>query len=158
MPQGRLHFINGNANVFVKSDLTLGGDSQINPQQKSNINVFYSGTSSVSIEGNQKFYGNLFVKNADVKITASGDLLIFGKNNLELSGSTDSIDRLLLAPYSKVTQSGSGKVYGNIIANDYKISGGAQVFAPRNTSTSPNVPPPTTVEPAKLDLNRKPEL
>lgn len=53
----------------------------------------------------------------------------------------------------KVTQSGSGKVYGNIIANDYKIIGGAQVFAPRNTSTSPNVPPPTTVEPAKLDLN-----
>lgn len=157
MPQGRLHFINGNANVFVKSNLTLGGGSQINLEQKSNVNVFYSGTSNVAIEGNQKFYGNLFVKNADVKITASGDLkgdlLIFGKNNLELSGNTDSIDRLLLAPYSKVTQSGSGKVYGNIIANDYKISGGAQVFAPRNTSTSPNVPPPTTVEPAKLDLN-----
>lgn len=157
IPQGRLHFINGNANLFVKSNLALGGGSQINPEQKSNVNVFYSGTSNVAIEGNQKFYGNLFVKNADVKITASGDLkgdlLIFGKNNLELSGNTDSIDRLLLAPDSKVTQSGSGKVYGNIIANDYKISGGAQVFAPRNTSTSPNVPPPTTVEPAKLDLN-----
>lgn len=157
IPQGRLHFINGNANLFVKSNLALGGGSQINPEQKSNVNVFYSGTSNVAIEGDQKFYGNLFVKNADVKITASGDLkgdlLIFGENNLELSGNTDSIDRLLLAPYSKVTQSGSGKVYGNIIANDYKISGGAQVFAPRNTSTSPNVPPPTTVEPAKLDLN-----
>lgn len=85
---------------------------------------------TISIGGAQKIYGSVYAEDADINITAGsgflGNILTGGKK-VTFSGGTSTVTQMVFAPEAYVSMEGSATVYGPIVANAFKMVGGAKV-------------------------------
>lgn len=158
---------NGKLNIHVLNSLTIGNGS-INANGKvSDVNIYYSGISPITIAGGVNVNTNLYVKNADLTLTAGGrvkgDVFVFGQNQITLSGGSSSSEQLFLAPNSDMTVTAGAKINGNVIAKNYTFDGGTTISPPLkdvpyepnpSTNPEPDESNPGTEEPDNIeDLN-----
>src|SRR5699024_9519068 len=116
---------NGTLNLYIRDEFNLShGEININGSSK-NLNIFYTGSKAFFLSGAQKIYGSLYVKNADINLTASGGIMgnIFsGGNSIILNGHASATSKIVFAPKAKVELSNSGKIKGRIISMLFTMS------------------------------------
>lgn len=119
----------GTVNIFVLENFTIGGDSIINTDANSDqLNLFYMGDSSISLDGAQKLNGNLLIKKADVTYSGSGNIngaTITGGKLVDIKGGSIN-NTLIIAPSdnSEIRISGSGTVRGALVTSYLNMTGG----------------------------------
>ncbi len=136
----------GLLNLYVKDNITITAGSKFNHINSSDDEelrntaeklMVYIGPSSgpskkkFSLTGDTNFNGSIFAYDADLELGASGNVMgnIFTLGNkVDISGGSSSNSLVLYAPNAHVEVGGSGKFFGPIIANTFKISGGGSVI------------------------------
>lgn len=135
----------GLLNLYVRGYFGLGGGSSFNyttsndyddiKETAEKLAIYIDDTASfpdntLTLGGHCNLYGSVFAKDANLDFGNSyrvvGNVYTLG-DSVKLSGNTDANAHLIYAPYAHVEVSGSGKAYGPIIANTFKISGGGLV-------------------------------
>lgn len=147
IPQGKIELQgNGTLKVYLRNNISLGAGSVINPpasNQEEDIKeaverlAFYiKGTEdpstykSIVLSGSQKIYGSLYAEDGNIDITAGSGFqgnIVTGGASVKFSEGTSTITQMVFAPDATVEMSGRGTVYGPIVANTFKMSGGAYV-------------------------------
>jgi len=131
----------GKLELYVDNTLNikgyLNGDSntQGNPAQ---VMLYYGGTDKLTFLGETQLYGTLWIKSADLKLTASGAVkgnIITGGNNVELTGGGSTVVQALYAPNASVSLAGGPDTFkGALVAKTFESDGNAGVtFRPLST-------------------------
>ncbi|WP_146548134.1 PilX N-terminal domain-containing pilus assembly protein [Rummeliibacillus suwonensis] len=144
----------GTLNLYVKDQMNFAYGSINSNGNSSQANIYYGGSDKLTIASNINLMSSLHVKNADLTLTAGsqvkGNIYVYGNNNVEVSGGSNDVEQLFLAPNSNFIQSGGGTINGNIVAKAYTNSGGATVNPPTKTdqpgTTNPGGGSTTTIE------------
>lgn len=147
MFNGFINVQNGKLNMHVLNTLTIGNGAINANGNISDVNIYYSGISPITIAGGVDINSSLYVKNSDLTLTAggrvNGDVFVFGQNKITLSGGASSSEQLFLAPKSDMTVTGGAKINGNVIANNYTFDGGTTISPPlKDVPYEPDTPPP----------------
>ncbi len=138
--QGFINVVgSGNVKIFINNFTSLKGG--INKDGNSeNVQIYYNGKSQMKIDGATEICGSLYIKQADFDLTAGGSIkgnLVSGGEVISISGGTFVQEGMIYAPNAYVNMTGSGSVYGTVIANEFYMSGGARVeFKPEYIDTS----------------------
>ncbi len=122
---------NGRLILYVDSTFIFGGAATINNNGSTEaLILYYAGSNTVNFIGNERFFGNVFVKEADLVIGGSAGItgnILTGGENVEINGAADAYTRLLYAPNAHVKMTGSSKLRGLIIANTFDGGSGNRV-------------------------------
>jgi len=118
--------------LYVEDSFTLTGSSTINGNGNSaDTHMYYSGAETVSVKGNTKFVGSMYVEQADMDIGGSNGItghIISGGTSIDIDGAAQADVRMLYAPNAHVQLGGSGVIRGAVVSNQFTASGAAQVF------------------------------
>tara|TARA_R100001143_G_C3361345_1_gene136878 strand:- start:54613 stop:55920 length:1308 start_codon:yes stop_codon:yes gene_type:complete len=130
--QGHVHLTgSGSLTIVIEDNFTISGSSTINNSGSVNdFFIYYGGTTNLSFAGLTVYNGGIFVETADVTISGSNSLkgsLISGGDNITVSGAASANSRVIYAPNSHVSMSGSSVIYGSVISSSFIASGAARV-------------------------------
>lgn len=127
----------GSLMLHVLDKITMGrgstineGKSKTNADQIEKVNIFYHGNGSVTLSGNQKIYGSIFMKHANLTATGSGGIygnIFSGGESITFTGGSDAVSQLILAPNATFTVGAGGSIYGIIISKDFNHNSGQKV-------------------------------
>lgn len=130
--QGHVHLTgSGSLTIVIEDNFTISGSSTIN--NSGNVNDFfinYGGTTNLTFAGSTEYNGGIFVNTADVTITGSNSLkgsVISGGDNITLSGAASANSRVIYAPKTHVSMTGSSIIYGSVISSSFIASGNSLV-------------------------------
>lgn len=130
----------GRVVMFIEDQFELVGGTAINSLgSRDDLNVFYDGTRTVDLAGDVELVGNLYARNADVRLGGSGGLkgdLICGGTHVEIDGAADAISRVIYAPNAAVTMGGSGTLRGTVVAKQASLVGNASIDSSSELDTS----------------------
>lgn len=126
----------GKLTIYIKDDFIFTGES-INEKSKfTQLNIFLKGhdepnkNKKIELLDYVQVFGSLYAEDADIKFTGSagfyGNIFTGGKK-LELLGHVPNTSQLILAPYSKVTLTGSSNITGRIISKTFNHESAAKV-------------------------------
>lgn len=141
MPQGHLNIISqgeGSLQLYVDDYFNIDGSSSMNnnpnpgdfERSPKGLMIAYGGSTEFEVGGNQPINANLFIKDADLDLGASGLIngnIITGGDNVNIDGDGDNFSRLIYAPNAHVNMAGSGKIKGSLVAKSFTGSGGFSV-------------------------------
>lgn len=151
MPYGHIRIIGNNkVNLYVDSSTTIAGSinnagnsGAINPIAKPEQLIFhYRGINGLPVSGDTTIQAVFYLDTPNVLLGGSGKLvgdIITTASSVDISGGAYSNPRVLYAPSAHVVLTGSGAVYGAVVANTLYMSGGARIIAPAG-GTTPSIP------------------
>lgn len=127
--------------LYVDNSFSMGSDRTLNYNGlPDNVQIYYAGTNPVTINGASRFSGNIFVKEANITLTAGanmkGNITTLG-TYVNVSGGSSANGMVLYAPNALVEMAGSAQILGSVIANRFVRSGGGNagiVYTPTNFS------------------------
>lgn len=122
----------GRLTIYVRDKITTGSGSTINKDGEiNNLNIFYAGTNKFKLDGDQKIYGSIYIKNAEAYLTGSGGVygnIFTGGSKITLSGGSNVEAQLILAPHAAVKVEAGGDIVGAVYSKTFDNSGGATVI------------------------------
>lgn len=135
IPQGHIELRgSGKLTIYVREQITLGGSSTINNHGDiAQLEVFYAGSSPLTLSGSQKVFGSLFAEQADLEITGGGSFqgsIVTGGSKVKVSGGGSADVQVFYAPNADVELSGGGSIYGTVIAKTINMHGGTLLEYP----------------------------
>ncbi len=125
--------------IVIKNKIGIDNTMLINANENKEgspdkLTLIYLGATNFLSNNNTRaaINANIIVKNANVelKTTQINGVLYTGGESVNLSGGTSNSKLLLIAPKANVDMSGSYSIQGTVIANTFKMSGGAQLTTP----------------------------
>ncbi|UOQ47287.1 pilus assembly PilX N-terminal domain-containing protein [Gracilibacillus caseinilyticus] len=121
----------GALTVYVTESITFGSGSTFNADRSvDDLFLYLAGKNkSFTLTGAQKMNGHLFAEDASVTLSGGGGFngsIITGGNQVNLSGGNYN-ETLILAPHAKVTASNGASVYGTVISDSLRVTGGAKL-------------------------------
>lgn len=134
--EGYINVKGAGLRILIEDTFEINGGSSIkgiNRNGKTDINminIFYSGSSAINIAGDQKIFGSLYLRDADITLTGGSGFqgnIFTGGNSLKMTGGNNTISQLILAPNADVLLMGGAKIKGSIIANSFTSNGGANL-------------------------------
>lgn len=133
---GNLNLLNaGKADIIVRNKLNLVNSRMNQEGNVKDLSIYYAGSPKFTLEGQSHVNGELHVMDADVTITASGhiygDVLVYGSNRVAVEGGASAAQQVFWAPNSEFVLSGGATINGNIVAKQFKSSGGFTINAPK---------------------------
>ncbi|MEK4091184.1 DUF7305 domain-containing protein [Viridibacillus sp. FSL H8-0110] len=143
---GHINIIgSGKLTIYVKDKITTNSSSTVNNNGSiSKLKVYYKGNNAINMAGDQRIFGSLYAKNANIKFGGSGGFqgdIYSGGSKVELDGASSAITKVFFAPNADVTLSGSGNITGAVIAKSFTASGGSYVqYASSNPIPIETVP------------------
>lgn len=147
VPQGNIA-INGEGvvNLYVSQLFNIGkknggGSSQLNTDgETEQLNIYYSGSSPLSIGGGNAINGSLFNLQADLTFTngfSFSGFLVSGGSSLTIQGGASN-DAFIVAPKATVRLEQGGSINGFVAAEQLVTTGGARLSVTDiDTSTFP---------------------
>lgn len=114
--------------IYVENSFAIGSSRTLNSNGlPENVQIYYLGSSPITIDGAANISGNIFIKEGTLTLTAGGNM----KGNIVSLGSTVNISggsvgnpMAIYAPNALVEMSGSAQVKGSIIASRFRRLGG----------------------------------
>ena len=155
MPQGHLNIISegeGSLQLYVDDYFNIDGSSSLNNNSNPDGNersplsllIAYAGSSEFVVDGAQSMNANMFIKDADLDLTASGKVngnIVTGGENVDIEGDGTNNSRLIYAPNAHVDMAGSGKINGSLVAKSFSGTGGFYVnYTTDFEDTLPDLP------------------
>lgn len=120
----------GRLELYV-TNLNIANSGKINDLgNPGKVHIYYNGTTTVNLGGDTRYYGSIYIKEADLNIGNSGGIqghIITGGKTVNITGDATAVVKTIYAPDAHVYMGGSGKVKGSIIANSFLIDGGSWV-------------------------------
>lgn len=138
---GHINFVgSGSVELYVYNDINFGSGSSLNCNaqwnaspctgETSQLMTYYGGSNEFRLAGGQFFNGNIFIENADVKLTGGSKLqgnLITGGDDLEVAGGLEAVSAFY-APNADVKFTGGGNLSGFVVSKNFSASGGTWVY------------------------------
>lgn len=126
--------ITNSANFYIHNKLNLSTSNK--NFNISNWNIYYTGLTKPPFGNFQnKINFDFLYTGIDVpsSVIILGKIIIRGdgsktSNSVNISGHSTVDGQYLYAPFSDVTLSGSGKIYGSVIGNNVDLSGGTSII------------------------------
>lgn len=124
----------GNLNIYIENKFTIGSGSKINDNKgPEKLSLFLKKTKepqTLIIGGSQKIVASLYAENANVNLGAGGGFkgnIFTGGQSFKVSGGSWSNTPFIYAPNAEFIMSGRAELKGAVIANSFKITGGAKL-------------------------------
>ncbi|HHT96473.1 MAG TPA: hypothetical protein GXZ90_01080 [Clostridiales bacterium] len=144
---GKINIIgDGNLTIHINESMHTDGSFEFNKPNTSGLNanekdlaekkaveklaIYYAGAPTLTLDGANKTYASLFVKQADVNLIAGGGLfghLISLGENIVISGGTNLMKGIMFVPNAHVQLSEGPVVTSPIIAKNLTMSGGTNL-------------------------------
>ena len=128
---GRINIIGSGKLILYVSKFVINGSGSVNNTgSESQLHMYYSGATKLSMGGDTKFRGSVYAQTASVDIGGSGGItghIITGGSQVNITGDATANVRVLYAPNAQVKLTGSGKVRGSLIGNSVSMEGGTWV-------------------------------
>lgn len=155
MTQGHLNIISegeGSLQLYIDDYFNIGGGSSMNNNSNSGdyersplgLLIAYAGSSEFVVSGSQTMNANMFIKDADLDLTASGQVngnIVTGGEHVRMSGDGTNNSRVVYAPNAHVNMTGSGKINGSLVAKSFDGSGNFYVnYTTDFEDTLPDLP------------------
>lgn len=155
MTQGHLNIISegeGSLQLYIDDYFNIGGGSTMNNNSNPGdyersplgLLIAYAGSGEFVVSGSQTMNANMFIKDADLDLTASGRVngnVISGGENVRISGDGTNNSRVIYAPNAHVLMTGSGKINGSLVAESFDGSGNFYVnYTTDFEDTLPDLP------------------
>lgn len=134
---GHIYIIgSGKLTIYVRNKMTMGSGSTINGNTKNvqKLVVYLEGKSlptAVSLGGQQKIYGSLYARNANIGITGGGGFqghIFTGGSSVKVTGGGSATSSLIYAPLAAFEMLGGGNVTGTVVSKTFTGKGGATVI------------------------------
>ncbi|MFL2094506.1 pilus assembly PilX N-terminal domain-containing protein [Marinilactibacillus psychrotolerans] len=136
---GHLNILgNGKVTFHIKNKITFGSGSTLNVSGSTNqLELYYSGTSPVTLSGSQKINGSLFTLQSDLYFTGGAGvngLIISGGKKITYDGGAYS-NSYIFSPTADLILKGGTKINGAIVSKTLSMDGGVQLLtSPFNDS------------------------
>lgn len=128
---GKINIVGTGKLILYVNKFTLEGSGSINKNgSESQLHMYYSGDSKLSLGGDTKFRGSVYAKTASIDIGGSGGItghIVTGGTQVNITGDATANVRVLYAPNAAVKLTGSGKVRGSLIGKSVHMEGGTFV-------------------------------
>lgn len=129
---GHLNILgNGKVTFHIKNKITFGSGSTLNVSGSTNqLELYYSGTSPVTLSGSQKINGSLFTLKSDLGFTAGAGvdgLIISGGKRITYDGGAYS-NSYIFSPTADLILKAGTKINGAIISKTLSMDGGVQLL------------------------------
>ncbi|SHE28645.1 hypothetical protein SAMN02746064_00159 [Alkalibacter saccharofermentans DSM 14828] len=126
----------GTLKLYVDNTLNLNSSSETNwnndPKEPEKLEIYYYGSSKLTINATTKFCGHLQVNNAEMDLNGSGNLtgtiVSSSTKNIKFSGNNSSMDLILYAPLAEIELTGTAQLKGAVVADTVKIGGGGTII------------------------------
>jgi len=122
----------GRLYLYVENNFDLGGDSTINQNGDfKNVVIYYAGANDLKFTGNQKLFGSIYIKNANLTIGGSTGItghIVTGANEVEISGDARAYSRIIYAPAASLNLNGSAAIKGLAVAKDIQLIGNSFIY------------------------------
>lgn len=127
--------------LYVDNYFDIGSSRSLNGNGiPDNVYIYYAGTQKVRIDGAARFSGNIFVRDAELELTAGanfkGNITSLG-TKVSITGGSAANDMILYAPYAHVEMGGSAQIKGSVISKTFIRSGGGNagiIYTPTSYS------------------------
>lgn len=113
--------------LYVEDYFSTGTWSFNGNGNPENVQVYYAGAKPIILNGSTRFSGNIFVKQANLTLTAGGKMrgnVVTLGNHVEVSGGSSAESMALYAPLAHVEMGGSGQILGAVICRSFSRAGG----------------------------------
>jgi len=141
---GKIEIVGSGKLELYVSNFIMDNSGRINDLgNPGQVHMYYNGTSKVNLGGDTRYFGSIYIKDADLDITNSGGIqghVITGGSTVNITGDASAFVRAIYAPNAHVYMGGSGKVKGSIIANSFFMDGGTWVEYVAATEPIPDIP------------------
>ncbi len=118
--------------IYVDNNFNMGGSSTINNNGDFNkVIMYYQGANEIQWTGNQRFFGSVYLKEADLTIGGSTRItghIVSGAENVEISGNAQAYVRAIYAPHASLVLKQSGAVRGVVVAKDIELIGNCSII------------------------------
>jgi hypothetical protein len=135
---------NGRLILYVDNAFIFGGGATINNNGATEaLIMYYAGSNAINFSGNERFFGNVFIKDANLTIGGSSGItghILTGGTNVEINGAADAYTRLLYAPNAHISMTGSSTLKGSVISKSFDGGSGNRIavtYEPIDESTFP---------------------
>lgn len=121
----------GRVTIVVKGNVQFGHNAIINSgKNKDKLLMVYTGNSA-NFNNMTNFYGSLIIKNKNAKISMSqsaiNGVLLTDSVEVNFNSDKEKVNMVLIAPNAKVSMSQGYSINGTVIANTFKLEGGAKL-------------------------------
>ncbi|MGE6514518.1 DUF7305 domain-containing protein [Lysinibacillus sphaericus] len=151
--QGHVNIIgSGRLNIFVNNKFNLKGSLNKNGNANQ-VNLFYNGSSAITIGGETQTAASLYSKQADLTFTGGIGItgnIYTGSDNVTFNGGTNANGQYIIAPNATVTLEGGAHIKGAILADNLIANGGTSVTFTESTVTPPSSGYPEFGDPISL--------
>jgi hypothetical protein len=141
---GKIEIVGSGNLILYVSLVNIANSGAINNLgDPSKVHMYYNGATAVDFGGDTKYYGSIYIKDANLIIGNSGGIqgnIITGSNTVTVNGDASATVKTLYAPNAHVIMGGSGKIKGAVVANSFFIDGGAWVQYVPITNPIPDLP------------------
>jgi len=140
--QGHIKIIGtGKLNIYINNTFNLKGSLNKNGNANQ-INLFYNGSSPITIANETQTAASLYSKQADLTFTGGVGItgnIYTGSNKVRFKGGTNAIGQHIVAPNATVTLEDGAHIKGAIICDNLTANGGTSV-----TFTESTIHPPSS--------------
>lgn len=144
--QGHVKVIGtGKLNLYVTKYTALKGSFNKNGDN-GKVNLYYNGTSPLTLNNETQFYGSLINNTADITLGGGAGVygnILSGGTKILINGDVPSDGQYIIAPNADVKLEGSGRIKGVLIAKNLHAIGGTSI-----TFGEPLLPLPSGSPPA----------
>lgn len=162
IPQGHIVLEGtGNLTIYIRENINLNGGTTVNYsdtetdverriEASKRLAIYldesvHNGT--VIFLGNVKLNGSIYVRKANLELTASGGIvgnIVTGGDHVKVDGTGNSVSQMIYAPNARVEVTGSGNLKGPIVSKEFSLDGGGKVsFDPDDKMPDNPFFPPT---------------
>ena len=120
----------GRLYLYVENNFDFGGNINQNGDFK-NVVIYYAGANDLRFTGNQKLFGSIYIKNANLTIGGSTGItghIVTGGNEVEVSGDARAYSRIIYAPAASLNLNGSAAIKGLAVAKDIQLIGNSLIY------------------------------
>ena len=139
--QGEIKIIGtGKLNIYIYNTFYLKGSLNKNGNANQ-INLFYNGSSPITIANETQTAASLYSKQADLTFTNGVGItgnIYTGANKVTFNGGTNTNSQHIVAPNASVTLNRGAKIKGAIICDNLKADGGTSVTFTESTINPPS--------------------